>query len=434
MVWVKFEEGVMRRAWVSCGAILLVLPVAALGATAPEVEEATQLMAGTHPSFFAPAPLSTDHHILIESRVLRGGDTATLGVYVRNDEAIRSMTIPLVIRSVTGGAYMTHFECEYNSRSRLDNFLNGEYGGEVIWPPIINTRPSPDRNFATVGPPDYVSPDAVMIARGRISMGNGLPPGTDGVPGDSGSTPMILIHLQVNESPGYFEIDSVFMAPYNRVNFIPDRGLGNIVQVTPLFYKGIVTVIHGNSAPDTWPDTTIVVVEPPVDTVPGTDIPDPDSAVIVVVDTTDDLVEPGIDTSSVVVIEPPSEDGSTDLMPVKGVSGGTTVGGRLVTKNPLGSSGLETVLLAKVLCYPNPFNSSMTARYGVVEPGDVSVGVYNILGQPVAPLFHGHRDAGEYFIEWDGENADGTQVSTGMYLLRVQTMTGVSVSKVMLLR
>lgn len=422
--------------------VVVVWPAAwAAPAIAPEVAEVMDLVAGRL-EVVSAGVASQGYSVVVESKTVETGDTFEVGIYLENATPIRSFTIPLVIRTVSGWAYMTALAAEFVDSSRLNGYLNGLYQGVEIVAPIITTRPTPleepdprhGPGFGVpVGSVDFKSPDGILFARHRVELSNYFPPGTDGLPGQG--VPSIRMTIAANQYPGQFEIDTTFFTPSNHIGFLTDGPLGSPIEwILPEFSKGIVTVTGSWLVQDPQEDTSVAIEpDPPADTLPDPGTA-PDSTGIVVVDTTDDLVEPGIDTSSVVVIDPPSEDEETGQMPVKGVPGGTTVGGRLVTKDPLGPSGLETAPLAKVLCYPNPFNSSMTARYGVAEPGDVSVGIYNILGQPVAQLYRGHRDAGEYFIEWDGASADGAQAPTGMYLLRVQTGGGVSVSKVMLLR
>ena len=51
--------------------------------------------------------------------------------------------------------------------------------------------------------------------------------------------------------------------------------------------------------------------------------------------------------------------------------------------------------------YPNPFNATTTIRYILPQEGDVSLSIYNILGQRLAILFEGSQQAGEHTIVWD---------------------------------
>jgi hypothetical protein len=70
--------------------------------------------------------------------------------------------------------------------------------------------------------------------------------------------------------------------------------------------------------------------------------------------------------------------------------------------------------------YPNPFNSSTVIRYSVPAAGAVDLAVYDLLGQRVAQLVGGRRDAGDYATAWDGRDDQGQTVASGLYLYRLQ--------------
>ena len=84
--------------------------------------------------------------------------------------------------------------------------------------------------------------------------------------------------------------------------------------------------------------------------------------------------------------------------------------------------------------FPNPFNPSTTIRYGLPVAERVSLVIYNALGEKVATLAAGSEKAAGYHAEvWDGHNAAGAQVASGVYFARlragrfVQTQTMVLV-------
>ena len=83
--------------------------------------------------------------------------------------------------------------------------------------------------------------------------------------------------------------------------------------------------------------------------------------------------------------------------------------------------------------FPNPFNPSTTIAYDLVQAGEVALDVYDTLGQRVARLFAGSQAAGNYSVSWDGRDAQGNVVSSGIYFYRL-TMNGqLSESRVMTL-
>ena len=84
--------------------------------------------------------------------------------------------------------------------------------------------------------------------------------------------------------------------------------------------------------------------------------------------------------------------------------------------------------------YPNPFNPSTTIRYDVPEVADVRIVVYNTLGQEVATLLYERRQVGAHAVVWDGMDARGRQVSSGIYVVRMTGPEFTQVRKVLLLK
>ncbi len=69
--------------------------------------------------------------------------------------------------------------------------------------------------------------------------------------------------------------------------------------------------------------------------------------------------------------------------------------------------------------YPNPFNPSTTIRYALPFASNVTIEVYNILGQRVRVLLNAEQTAGYYDILWDGQSESGNVLSSGVYVYRM---------------
>ena len=69
--------------------------------------------------------------------------------------------------------------------------------------------------------------------------------------------------------------------------------------------------------------------------------------------------------------------------------------------------------------YPNPFNPSTTISYALPYQSDVEIIVYDILGREVRSFVIPTQSAGYQNVLWDGRNENGVQVSSGIYLYRL---------------
>lgn len=82
--------------------------------------------------------------------------------------------------------------------------------------------------------------------------------------------------------------------------------------------------------------------------------------------------------------------------------------------------------------YPNPFNPGTEIEYTLQKSAQVSLQIYNLLGQKVKTLVNEYQSASSYHIVWDGKNEQGKTASSGIYLYRLE-VNGVSQAKRMVL-
>ena len=79
--------------------------------------------------------------------------------------------------------------------------------------------------------------------------------------------------------------------------------------------------------------------------------------------------------------------------------------------------------------FPNPFNPSTTITYSLAQTENVTLTIFDILGQKTETLVQGIQPAGIYTVQW---NARG--VSSGVYFCRIRTGTDEKTLKMLLMR
>ena len=96
----------------------------------------------------------------------------------------------------------------------------------------------------------------------------------------------------------------------------------------------------------------------------------------------------------------------------------------------------KTQLLAN---YPNPFNPETWIPYELATDTDVKITIYNTQGVVIRTLEFGHQSAGYYTgrdraAYWDGRNAFGEQVASGIYFYQFETDEMSSMRKMVILK
>jgi hypothetical protein len=99
-------------------------------------------------------------------------------------------------------------------------------------------------------------------------------------------------------------------------------------------------------------------------------------------------------------------------------------------------SGLQDEAHEGIVCgfnvyqnYPNPFNPSTSIRYALPERSNVTLTVYNTLGQEVATLVQGEKEAGHHEAVLDASG-----LSSGVYFYRLTAGAFTETKRMLLLR
>jgi hypothetical protein len=73
----------------------------------------------------------------------------------------------------------------------------------------------------------------------------------------------------------------------------------------------------------------------------------------------------------------------------------------------------------RLIASPNPFRAETTLHYLLPRPATARLTIHDVAGRLVRELVRGPRDMGPHAIHWDGRDEHGTQVSAGVYYVRL---------------
>lgn len=91
-------------------------------------------------------------------------------------------------------------------------------------------------------------------------------------------------------------------------------------------------------------------------------------------------------------------------------------------------SGANAPQLQKITLFsptPNPFNPTTAISFEVSETSAIRLSVYDISGKLVTTLMNETRSAGRHEVYWNGQDAQGNSVSSGVYFARIESGTFV---------
>jgi len=70
--------------------------------------------------------------------------------------------------------------------------------------------------------------------------------------------------------------------------------------------------------------------------------------------------------------------------------------------------------------YPNPFNPKTVIEFQLPKEAPVQLRIFNLLGQQIRTLVDEQKEAGYHQVKWDGKDASGKEVTSGMYIYAIE--------------
>ena len=84
--------------------------------------------------------------------------------------------------------------------------------------------------------------------------------------------------------------------------------------------------------------------------------------------------------------------------------------------------------------YPNPFNPITRISFDIPFKSQVSLIIYDILGQEVKELIKGDMTEGRHSVVWNAINNEGKKVSAGIYFYNINYENSKQIKKLILLK
>ena len=88
--------------------------------------------------------------------------------------------------------------------------------------------------------------------------------------------------------------------------------------------------------------------------------------------------------------------------------------------------------------YPNPFNPRTTIHYQLPNRNNVTLKIFDMLGQEIRTLVNKNQSAGNYSVVWNGKNSLGESVGSGVYFYQLYATGGagnfIETKKVLLIK
>ena len=70
--------------------------------------------------------------------------------------------------------------------------------------------------------------------------------------------------------------------------------------------------------------------------------------------------------------------------------------------------------------YPNPFNPETRIVYEILTPSRITLKIYDLTGKKLITLTDQQQSPGYYTLNWNGKNAEGQNVASGIYFYKLE--------------
>jgi len=84
--------------------------------------------------------------------------------------------------------------------------------------------------------------------------------------------------------------------------------------------------------------------------------------------------------------------------------------------------------------YPNPFNSNTNIRYQLPSAAEITLRIFNMLGEEIRTMNLGEQTSGIHHVEWDSRDNHGMEVASGFYVYQIESKAFIATKKLLLLR
>ena len=84
--------------------------------------------------------------------------------------------------------------------------------------------------------------------------------------------------------------------------------------------------------------------------------------------------------------------------------------------------------------YPNPFNPITNLDFSIPKRSNVTLRVFNMMGQEVITLINEKKSYGNYSISWNGLDSKGVNVASGVYFAELRNLNERRITKMLLMK